>query len=89
MLTFKSLHGLAPDYISNNVNRYVPVRSLRSESKSLLTVPAARTQTYGTKRFDCAAAILWNDLPFDARIETNFNAFKRIVKTTFFRSAFY
>jgi hypothetical protein len=39
---FKALHGLAPVYLTELVKPYVPSRSLRSQSASLLQVPTIR-----------------------------------------------
>ena len=44
MLTYKMLHGMAPVYLSDLsdiVRRYIPLRSLRSESKILLAAPVS------------------------------------------------
>ena len=36
LLTYKTIHGSAPSYLSELVSRYTPSRSLRSSSKNLL-----------------------------------------------------
>ena len=66
---------------------YRPTRSLRSESKNLLYVPACRTATYGNRLFTVETATLWNDLPQEVRDAANLS-FKRLLKTHFFNSAF-
>ncbi|XP_072041505.1 uncharacterized protein [Amphiura filiformis] len=70
LLTYKSLHGMAPSYISDLIKVHVPQRSLRSNSKLLLNVPPSRevsTAYYGERAFSVAAPTLWNKLP--ARIQ--------------------
>jgi len=67
---------------------YRPTRSLRSESKNLLYVPACRTATYGNRLFTVETAILWNDLPHEVPDAKNLSSFKRLLKTHFFNSAF-
>ena len=49
LYVFKALHGLAPVYLTERVKPYVPSRSLRSQSTSLLQVPTTRTETYGNR----------------------------------------
>ncbi|MBN3313997.1 PEAM3 methyltransferase, partial [Atractosteus spatula] len=39
MLTYKALHGLAPQYLSELLSPYSPPRNLRSSNSALLTVP--------------------------------------------------
>ena len=42
---FKTLHGLAPVYLTELVKPYISSRSLHSQSASLLQVPITRTKT--------------------------------------------
>ncbi|CAC5410658.1 unnamed protein product [Mytilus coruscus] len=49
--------------IKNSVTNYKPMQALRSENAMIFTTPNVRTKTYGERRFDKAAAVLWNDLP--------------------------
>ena len=58
-----TLHGLAPKYISDIIDRYKPTRSLRSSSSNLLRVPLSNSKTYGDRAFSIAAPTLWNALP--------------------------
>jgi hypothetical protein len=43
LLTFKSLHSLAPEYLTDLLEQYQPGRSLRSTNMNLLKEPASRT----------------------------------------------
>lgn len=43
LLTFKSLNGLAPPYLSELLHPYTPTHSLRSADKLLLRVPKTQT----------------------------------------------
>ena len=47
------------------------------------------TKTLGDRAFLAVAPKLWNALPSQIRIERNFNRFKGLLKTHFFRLAFY
>ena len=63
LITYKALHGLAPVYISELLQRYQQRRTLCSQSHFLLQVPSARTQYYGARSFAFTAPTLWNALP--------------------------
>ena len=87
-IVFPALRGVGPLYLQELICPYRPTRSLRSESKNLLYVPACRTATYGNRLFTVETAILWNDLPHEVPDAKNLSSFKRLLKTHFFNSAF-
>ena len=90
LFVFKSLNGLAPFYLSDLISTYVPSRSLRSASLSLLHVPRSNQKTCGDRAFAVAAPRLWNALPIQMRQPgTTLDTFKRSLKTLLFRQAFY
>ncbi|KAK7899424.1 hypothetical protein WMY93_020277 [Mugilogobius chulae] len=68
LLVFKSLHGLAPKYISDMLVRYEPSRTLRTSGTGLLLVPRVRTK-HGESAFQFYAAKTWNSLPDDKQEE--------------------
>ena len=84
-IVFRALRGVGHEEL---ICPYRPTRSLRSESKNLLYVPACGTATYGNWLFTVETAILWNDLPQELRDAENLTSFKRLLKTHFFNSAF-
>ncbi|XP_033747064.1 uncharacterized protein LOC117332287 [Pecten maximus] len=88
MYTYKALNGLAPMYLRDLVTPYVPSRSLRSEHENYLVEPKTRTKTYGDRRFDKAAASLWNRLPLKIRSARKIDSFKTLLKTHLFKLAF-
>jgi hypothetical protein len=88
LYVFKALKQEAPLYLEELVNIYKPARSLRSESNTTLVTPIVRAKSYGESRFDKAAASLWNGLPNDLRNIQSANAFKKKLKTHFFRQVF-
>ena len=89
LFVFKSLNGLAPFYLSDLISTYIPSRSLRSASLSLLHVPRSNQKTYGDRAFAVAAPRLWNALPIQMRQPgTALDTFKRSLKTLLFRQAF-
>ena len=88
LLTFKSLCGSAPSYISELITRYQPTRSLRSASQCLLKELSAHTSTYGDRRFAVCAPRLWNGLPLHVRNSTTINQFKCRLKTYLFSQTY-
>ena len=89
-LTHKSLHGIAPLYISELLERrnVKQPRTLRS-SQCNLTVPKTNTKTYGDRAFQKVAPNLWNNLPDYLMISNDFNDFKSLLKTYLFNQAYF
>ena len=85
LLTYKSNTGLAPSYISDLLQPYIPSRTLRSSSQSLLQLPSRiSTKSYGQRSFSHAAPSLWNNLPLHIRTADSVNTFKSLLKTHLF-----
>ena len=90
IITHKAIYGTAPNYLSSLVN-FKPNSSysLRSNSKYLLSNPNFRTlPTLGDRAFVAAAPKLWNNPPLDVRCTSDFQVFKRNLKTHLFKKAF-
>ena len=51
LITYKALNDLAPIYISNLLNKYVPLTQLRSSSQYLIDVLSSNLKTYGDRAF--------------------------------------
>ena len=51
LLTFKALNGLVPMYVTELLDRYLPLRPLRSLSRGLLKVPRSNTISMATDHF--------------------------------------
>jgi len=88
LYVFKALKQEAPLCLEELVNIYKPARSLRSENNTSLVTLIVRNKSYGERRFDKAAASLWNDLPNELRNLQSVNVFKKKLMTHFFRQAF-
>ena len=84
LLTFKSLNGLAPDYLRDLLVDYKPSRTLRSSSKHLLFVPKVRTKYYGGRAFSTCAPKYWNSLPTNIKQASSVEMFKKQLKTFLF-----
>jgi len=68
MTLFRSLHGLAPSYLSDDFHRLVDIQSrrrLRSASSLQLDVSRTHRRTFGDRAFAAAGLTLWNSLPHD------------------------
>ena len=88
LLVFKALHGLAPGYLSDLLNVYVPTRNLRSMHSFTLVVPKTRLKYYGDRAFCHCGPVLWNGLPHVLRSEPDINVFKGMLKTFLFKRAY-
>ena len=92
LLTFKVLHGMAPDYLRHLISVLPPSRyNLRrnDDSVALLAFPTIRTKkTLADRSFSCAAPRLWNLLPTTIRSTSSLDIFKIRLKTFLFKRAF-
>jgi len=88
IITYKTLHGLAPAYIEDLLVSYIPGHYLRSAKKNLLVVPGFKLNSYGRCAFSVAAPLLWNSLPQHVRDAESLDIFKRQLKTVLFKRAF-
>ena len=88
LLTFKSLNGLAPPYLSDLLTPYCPSRALRSANAGYLIIPRINKKTSGGRAFSYRAPLLWNSLPPDVRSAGTLSLFKSRLKTHLFSKAF-
>ena len=88
LLTFKCINGLAPSYLSSLVELYVPARNLRSSSKVLLKPKITNFKKLGERSFSFCAPNVWNKLPFSITSEKSLDAFKKKIKTLYFKKAY-
>ena len=91
LITYKALHGLAPNYITELItvkplSRY----NLRSDGELFLQRPTIKSSaTLGDHSFALAAPTLWNELPTEIRHANSILTFKKLLKTFLFKKAFY
>ncbi|KAG5274109.1 hypothetical protein AALO_G00159280 [Alosa alosa] len=88
LLIYKSLHSLAPKYITDLLHPYTQSRSLRSTSKDFLSTPCTRLKTFGGRAFCAIAPTLWNTLPPPIRSATSLTQFQKHLKTHLFSLAY-
>ena len=77
-MVYKSLHGLAPDYLCSKFDRRKTAYNLR-DSENKLNVPLPRTNYYKNS-FSYSGATLWNNLPRDIRQAESLGLFKRLIE---------
>ena len=82
---FKAIHGLGPDYINCFVERYMPVRALRSSCSGILLKVTVPRKTIGQSSFSVAGPQMWNDLPINVRSAQSLTTFRKHLKTCLFR----
>ena len=88
LLTYKALNEMAPQYMTDLLEHYIPPRNLRSASKNLLKVPKSNLKSYGDRSFKVAAPKLWNNLTHELRNNISIDTFKKNLKTLLFKEAF-
>ncbi len=86
--TYKALNNLAPQYLTDQLEKYTPSRALRSADKQLLCIPKIRTQKYGARSFKYVALTQYNALPVMIRESPTLDTFKSRLKTFFFKAAY-
>ena len=82
---FKAIHGLGPEYINCFVERYMPVRALRSSCNGILLKVTVPRKAIGQSSFSVAGPHMWNDLPIDVRSAQSVMMFRKHLKTYLFR----
>lgn len=80
MFTYKSLHGLAPTYLCDLLQPYIPSRSLRSADQLIFYVRRSRLKHRGNRVF---APKLWNAFPFHVRLAPTLPVFKSLQQHIF------
>ena len=89
LLVFKSLHGLAPPYLSELIQVKSEGRyALQSQDKMLLNVPRTTCKTFGDRSFAASVPKLWNELPLALRQCQSLVTFKNGLKTFLFKLAY-
>ena len=89
LFTFKVVNGLAPSYLRELLEAYVPRRMLRSSTQLLLHEPKFNLKTYGSRAFSVCAPRLWNSLPLEIRRCDSIDTFKKKLKTHRFKSSYF
>ena len=90
MLCFKCIHGHTPNHLKSMVAiKKTSTYNLRSNTSIQLEDHSRRSKkTLGGRAFSNASAKIWNSLPQSLKSQQNFNTFKILLKTHYFREAF-
>ena len=86
--TYKSIHDLAPAYLSDMLCQYTPARTLRSTSDPTKLVQVIPRRSIGKCNFRYSAPALWNSIPQNLRELSTVTVFKRHLKAHFYTSYF-
>lgn len=88
MTIYKCINNLAPRYLQELLQPYVPSRQLRSSDHCLLKVPYTSSAIIQTRAFSVAGPRLWNELPYEIRTVQSVTSFKSKLKTYLFKEHF-
>ena len=88
LITFKCIHSLAPEYLSELIHQQSPNRSRRSQYQNSLMLPRTRLKSSGDRAFTFAAPKEWNKLPLHLKTSPNIASFKTNLKTFLFNQYF-
>ena len=80
LITYKSLHGFAPSYITKLIPEYRRTR----QDHLKLKIPSFKFKKLGGRAFRNIVPILWNQLPLEVRSAETVNSFKKQLKTFYF-----
>jgi hypothetical protein len=80
VLTFKSLNGQAPGYLTELLEQRTN-QGTRRDNQLLLVDPKIKCVTFGGRAFRKAAPVLWNSIPPSIRASDNVTLFKKKIKT--------
>ena len=86
-MVYKSLHGLALDYLCSKFSERRETAYNLRDSENKLNVPLPRTNYYKNS-FSYSGATLWNSLPRDIRQAESLGLFKRLIKEVRLGTAF-
>ena len=75
---YKTLHNLNPSFMQT----LFKVKSIRYSlrNQNLLSIPAAKSQRFGTQSFLFRGSLLWNTLPDSVKLQNSLDTFKRSLK---------
>ena len=83
-LVYKSLNGLATEYITNMFSLKTHSINLRASGTNSLFIPRVNTTTYGLHSLSYYGSKLWNSLPNTIRTLPTVTAFKSTIRNLVF-----
>ena len=88
MMVYKSLHGLAPIYLTSLLKPQSFAYKTRSSDQNMLVVPFTKRTTFVNRSFSVAGPKLWNNLPTHIKNSESLDHFKKNLKTYPFKRTF-
>ena len=91
VLTYRCLHGSAPEYLSRQLQRVSHVHTrqrLRSSSSTTLVISRTSQATIGTRAFSAAAISVCNSLPEAVRSSPSLMLYRKLLKTELFTRSY-
>ena len=85
LLIYKAIQCASPSYLCDILQNYTPVKTLRSSSYKLLSVPKTKFKSYGDRAFSVFGPKLWNKLPERIKSIESIDTFKTELKTFLFK----
>ena len=87
---YKSHHGLAPQYLVDNIQRIADTgrRHLHSPSTETLVIPYTRLVTAADHTFSSSSCRLWNSFPHDVIVASSLSTFRSHLETQLFTRSF-
>ena len=87
LLTYKTLNGNEPHYLKDLLDESPTPRQTRSKTK--LKIPRTKLKSAGDRAFSVAAPSIWNALPSQVTDSSSILGFKKLLKTHYFRKAYF
>ena len=84
VLVYKSLNGLAPEYLADCMKYNVAAANTRQSTREMLQVSFTTKKTFADRSFSVAGPRLWNKLPIKIRKSETVDSFKNSLKTYLF-----
>ena len=85
--TYKCLNNIAPEYLCDLIQEYVPPRQLRSSSMNYVTCPRTNS-VFEDRAFSIAGPKIFNKLSLKTRFSNTIDIFKRNLKTEIFSNVY-
>ncbi len=86
LIIYKAPNGLAPQYLSELLSHYSPLRLLRSQNSGHLIIPRISKSTADGRSFFYLSPKLWSNLPNTVQEADTLCQFKSRLKTYLFNS---
>ena len=84
-ICYNVITGTAPPYLSDLLELYTPLRTLRSSADTrIFRILNGRKRFQGKRAFSFIGPSIWNNPPFSVRHAQTFSAFKNQLKTHLF-----